>query len=84
MYIFRGTEPEEPVLSSGYICKFRNLQITAVLLDDIIPTPEKQNRDLLIVFETKCFAIRELCFEMSRFRMHINLLRITAIRDFGC
>ena len=53
MYIFRGTEPEEPVLSSGYICKFRNLQITAVLLDDIIPTPEKQNRDLLIVFETK-------------------------------
>jgi WD repeat-containing protein 35 len=54
MYIFRGTEPEEPVLSSGYICKFRDLQITAVLLDDIIRSPEKQkNRDILIVFETK-------------------------------
>ena len=23
MYIYRGTEPEEPVLSSGYLCQFK-------------------------------------------------------------
>ena len=27
MYIIRGTDPEEPVASSGYICDFSNLQV---------------------------------------------------------
>lgn len=53
MYIFRGTEPEEPVLSSAYICEFRNLQIKAVLLDDIMQYPEKQSKEYVINFETK-------------------------------
>ena len=53
MYIFRGTEPEEPVLSSAYICEFRDLQIKAVLLDDIMQYPEKQSKENVINFETK-------------------------------
>lgn len=36
MYVFRGTDPEEPISSSGYICSFEDLEITGVLLDDIV------------------------------------------------
>ncbi|XP_046383004.1 WD repeat-containing protein 35 [Ischnura elegans] len=36
MYIFRDLDPEEPILSSGYICSFRDLEIRAALLDEII------------------------------------------------
>lgn len=35
MYIFKGADPEEPISSSGYICCFEDLEITAVLLDEI-------------------------------------------------
>lgn len=36
MYVFRGADPEEPLPCSGYICSFEDLEITGVLLDDII------------------------------------------------
>ncbi|XP_058123724.1 WD repeat-containing protein 35-like [Anopheles ziemanni] len=36
MYILRGADPEEPITCSGYICHFEELEITGVLLDDII------------------------------------------------
>lgn len=36
MYVFRGSDPEEPISCSGYICDFDDLEITAVLLDDIV------------------------------------------------
>ncbi|XP_037949951.1 WD repeat-containing protein 35 [Teleopsis dalmanni] len=43
MYIFRGNDPEEPISCSGYICAFEDLEITSVLLDDIISGGETQN-----------------------------------------
>ncbi|XP_005179364.1 WD repeat-containing protein 35 [Musca domestica] len=43
MYIFRGNDPEEPIACSGYICTFEDLEITSVLLDDIISGEETQN-----------------------------------------
>ncbi|XP_063704292.1 WD repeat-containing protein 35 [Culicoides brevitarsis] len=36
MYVLRGADPEEPISFSGYICNFDDLEITGVLLDDII------------------------------------------------
>ncbi|XP_049547434.1 WD repeat-containing protein 35 [Anopheles darlingi] len=36
MYILRGADPEEPITCSGYIGNFEDLEITGVLLDDII------------------------------------------------
>lgn len=36
MYIFRNQDPEEPISSCGYICEFNDLEITAVLLDEIV------------------------------------------------
>lgn len=29
MYIFRGTDPEEPVNSTGYLCTFTDLEVGA-------------------------------------------------------
>jgi len=53
MYVFRGLQPEEPVMSSGYLCAFSDLCIKAVLLDDIIMNPETPDKDSIVNFETK-------------------------------
>ena len=53
MYIFRGLDPEEPILSSANICAFSNLKIKAVVLDDIIAEPEHPQKECMIHFETK-------------------------------
>ncbi|CAG2226168.1 IFT121 [Mytilus edulis] len=42
MYIFRNLDPEEPILSSGYICNFNDLQIKSVLLDEIMRIQKTQ------------------------------------------
>lgn len=36
MYVLRGGDPEEPISCSGYICNFEDLEITGILLDEII------------------------------------------------
>jgi len=53
MYIFRGNDPEEPVSCSGYICTFEDLEITSVLLDDIISVGELQNSSHIIQLRVK-------------------------------
>ena len=53
MYIFRNMEPEEPILSSGYICSFNDLEIKAVLLDEVLLEPESPSTELLLELEVK-------------------------------
>jgi len=53
MYIFRNLNPEEPVTSSAYLCKFSELQITSVMLDELIKDPEHPNRELVVEHETR-------------------------------
>ncbi|KAL0485363.1 WD repeat-containing protein [Acrasis kona] len=53
MYTFRGVTPEEPVMSSAYICDFNNLMIKAVLLDEIMMAPDKPSRDHVLKYETR-------------------------------
>lgn len=46
MYVIRGADPEEPISCSGYISNFEDLEITGILLDEIISgsaTPDKAN-----------------------------------------
>lgn len=45
MYVLRGIDPEEPILSAGYICSFQDLEIRAVLLDEIIQTNDKPSKE---------------------------------------
>ncbi|XP_055386233.1 WD repeat-containing protein 35 [Condylostylus longicornis] len=49
MYVLRGSDPEEPISCSGYICCFEELEITSVLLDDIISGMETPNPVVHIV-----------------------------------
>jgi len=58
MYIYRGTEPEEPVLSSGYLCRFNDLRITAIMLDEIMAEPKAPNPTMVIDFE--CKSLRDV------------------------
>lgn len=53
MYIFRNMEPEEPILSAGYICSFKDLEIRAALLDEILRDPENPIDDYILDLEVK-------------------------------
>ncbi|KAL5015359.1 hypothetical protein ScPMuIL_009629 [Solemya velum] len=53
MYIFRNLDPEEPILSSGYICQFNDLQIKSVLLDEIMKEPENPAKENMAEMEIK-------------------------------
>ncbi|XP_013181015.1 PREDICTED: WD repeat-containing protein 35 isoform X2 [Papilio xuthus] len=35
LYVMRDNEPEEPLTMQGYLCKFKELEITSALLDNI-------------------------------------------------
>ena len=53
MYVIRGTKPEEPISSSGYLCDFDDLCITAVHLDEVMLNPENPTAESMLSFETK-------------------------------
>eukprot|EP01137_Pigoraptor_chileana_P013479 Opistho-2@67034 len=53
MYVFRGTDPEDTVVASGYICHFEDLQIQTVLLDELMRTPDSPQKEHLVNYETK-------------------------------
>lgn len=55
LFVLRDFEPEDPVLSAGYLCDFTDLEIKAVLLDDILKDPEeiKNISDMFVSFEAK-------------------------------
>lgn len=87
MYVFRGLQPEEPVMSSGYLCEFSELCIKAVLMDDIIANPEHPDKDYMVNFETKSLRdTRELintvpiseAFQFIEDNPHQRLWRILA------
>uniref|UniRef100_A0A1B6EDL0 WD repeat-containing protein 35 n=1 Tax=Clastoptera arizonana TaxID=38151 RepID=A0A1B6EDL0_9HEMI len=45
MYVIRGVDPEEPISSAGYICSFEDLEIRAVLLDEIVQSGENPSQE---------------------------------------
>jgi WD repeat-containing protein 35 len=63
LQVFHGEIAEEPITSSGYLCRFQNLEIRSVILDEILKQPIEQqpqppSRDLVIDFESK--SLREV------------------------
>lgn len=59
MYVFRGTEPEEPVLSSGYLRRFSDLTISSILLDEIMEKPDAPNKDVHVI-EHETRSLRDM------------------------
>ncbi|KAJ3193848.1 WD repeat-containing protein 35 [Irineochytrium annulatum] len=53
MYVFRNLDPEEPITSSGYVCSFDNLQIKAILLDEIFKQPESPSKEYMLNIDSK-------------------------------
>jgi WD repeat-containing protein 35 len=59
LYIMRDSAKEEPVLSGAYLCEFSDLEIKAVLLDEIMRMPDtiKNIKEFIENFETQ--SLRE-------------------------
>ena len=57
MYIFKNFEPEDPISSAGYLCSFKQLEVRAALMDEILREPENPSSDLLLDLEVK--ALRD-------------------------
>eukprot|EP00003_Mantamonas_plastica_P005395 TRINITY_DN1432_c0_g2_i2.p1 TRINITY_DN1432_c0_g2~~TRINITY_DN1432_c0_g2_i2.p1 ORF type:complete len:683 (-),score=224.60 TRINITY_DN1432_c0_g2_i2:311-2359(-) len=53
MYIFRGTQADEQFNSSGYIARFKDLNVTSVLLDEVMAMPQHPRKDHITKYETK-------------------------------
>lgn len=47
LFVMRDFEPEEPVLTPGYLCDFTDLEVKAILLDDILKDPESLKPDIM-------------------------------------
>eukprot|EP00746_Dinoflagellata_sp_MGD_P003051 gnl/MRDRNA2_/MRDRNA2_105954_c0_seq1.p1 gnl/MRDRNA2_/MRDRNA2_105954_c0~~gnl/MRDRNA2_/MRDRNA2_105954_c0_seq1.p1 ORF type:complete len:1217 (-),score=242.16 gnl/MRDRNA2_/MRDRNA2_105954_c0_seq1:227-3877(-) len=73
MYIVRGLQPEEPVLSNAYICGFKDLQIQAVLIDEVVQNPEHPPKEVLLDFETKSLRdTRDILHKLSNLKDAFN------------
>lgn len=53
MLVFRNLDPEEPVASSGYLCKFTDLEVTTVQLDEVMIRPDRPPVRLVAKLESK-------------------------------
>ena len=53
LVVFRGEAAEEPVVASGYIARFKDLEIRTVSLDDLLTHPEQPNKECVIDYESK-------------------------------
>lgn len=53
MYVLRGADPEEPISCSGYICNFEDLEITGILLDEIISDTAAPDKSFILQLRVK-------------------------------
>jgi len=55
LFVLRDFEPEEPVLSAGYLCDFTDLEVKSCMLDDILKDPEeiKNIKSMFVEYEAK-------------------------------
>jgi WD repeat-containing protein 35 len=61
MHIFENLVPQEPILSSGYLASFNNLEIRAAMLDDVMSAPDRPSTDCVVTFETdRLRKVREI------------------------
>jgi len=54
-------EPEEPVLTPGYLCDFTDLEVKAILLDEILKDPESIKADVMasMIVKYECKSLRD-------------------------
>lgn len=64
LFIIKDLDPEEPLICNGYIADFSQLEITVVMLEDLMAKPWETNfnpSDIVIKFETRILRdLREM------------------------
>lgn len=78
-YVFDGFEAQEPTLSSGYLASFTSLTVKAVLMDDVMLSPDKPTKDLIVEFETKVPTDTQT--HTSLLNTHIKSVCLQPLRD---
>eukprot|EP01034_Spumella_vulgaris_P033480 gene33480-41320_t len=58
MVVFNHETPEDPCISSGYLARFKDLEIRVVTLDNMMQAPDKVTKDCVVDFESK--SLREV------------------------
>ena len=55
LFVLNDYQQEEPLLTSGYLCDFSNLQVNALMLDEILKDPEdiKNISEMVTTYEAK-------------------------------
>lgn len=53
MVIFRDEAAEDPVVSSGYLARFKDLEVRVVLLDELAARPDPPNKDCVVDSESR-------------------------------
>ena len=55
LFVLNDYQQEEPLLTSGYLCDFSNLQVKALMLDEILKDPEdiKNINEMITLYEAK-------------------------------
>ena len=71
MYVFKGLTAEEPILSSAYICSFSDLEIRAVMLDQLLREPEQPTQEYMVSFEVQ--ALREQLASQAETQRSLSL-----------
>ena len=46
--VYKNLEPEEPVVCSGYLASFKDLQVTSVVLEHVVQSPDKVQKDSVV------------------------------------
>ena len=61
LFVMRDFEPEEPVLTPGYLCDFTDLEVKAILLDEILKDPESIKADVMasMIVKYECKSLRD-------------------------
>jgi WD repeat-containing protein 35 len=59
MFVMRNYKQEEPVLSSGYLCHFSDLEVKAAMLDDILKSPEDIKNISEFIESYECRSLRD-------------------------
>jgi WD repeat-containing protein 35 len=58
MIVFQGDIPEDPVICSGYLARFKDLEIRVITLDDLMLHPDRIEKECVIDYESK--SLREV------------------------
>ncbi len=53
MMVFNNETAEDPCVSSGYLARFKDLEIRVVTLDGMLQAPDKVTKDCVVDFESK-------------------------------